>query len=214
MPNKDRLIREWVSMFGDFPEEWRTELRSSKAADDTSAEEEPDYDRVTLADWLHETYFDDGKKVEFTEEHIGLFGELLQLIMQYRPSDRPSVSELLKHPRRDGRGCNCNGPTASRDPDRIECLRHLSSEICAFEVGKSFADEEELDPCIYAKVIYPWFLACRKRGEETTTDEPVLALALVLRTSCPLACFWMRKAQTQNALHQQYGLWEDRGRER
>ncbi|KAL8918353.1 MAG: hypothetical protein Q9172_005464 [Xanthocarpia lactea] len=103
MLNKDRLIREWVSMFGDFPEEWGTELRRSKAADDTSAEEEPDYDCVPLADWLHDTYFNDDeevvfREVEFAEEHIELFGELLQSIMQYRPSDRPSVSELLIHP--------------------------------------------------------------------------------------------------------------------
>ena len=23
MPNKDELIREWISMFGDLPEEWK-----------------------------------------------------------------------------------------------------------------------------------------------------------------------------------------------
>ena len=71
--------------------------------DDTSAEEEPEYDRVPLADWLHDTYFNDDeevefREVEFAEDHIELLGGLLQSIMQYRPSDRPSVSELLKHP--------------------------------------------------------------------------------------------------------------------
>jgi hypothetical protein len=31
MPNKDELIREWVSMFGDLPEEWRERLPSGRA---------------------------------------------------------------------------------------------------------------------------------------------------------------------------------------
>lgn len=31
MPNKDDLIREWVSMFGDLPEEWGKALPSSSA---------------------------------------------------------------------------------------------------------------------------------------------------------------------------------------
>ena len=26
LPNKDDLVREWVSMFGDLPEEWRQSL--------------------------------------------------------------------------------------------------------------------------------------------------------------------------------------------
>ena len=31
MPNKDDLIREWVSMFGDLPGEWREGLPSLRA---------------------------------------------------------------------------------------------------------------------------------------------------------------------------------------
>lgn len=31
MPNKDDLIRDWVSMFGDLPEEWREDLPLTRA---------------------------------------------------------------------------------------------------------------------------------------------------------------------------------------
>ena len=31
MPSKDDLIREWVSMFGDLPEEWREDLPPTRA---------------------------------------------------------------------------------------------------------------------------------------------------------------------------------------
>ena len=31
MPHKDELIREWVSMFGDLPQEWREGLPSPSA---------------------------------------------------------------------------------------------------------------------------------------------------------------------------------------
>lgn len=31
MPNKDDLIREWVSMFGDLPEEWSEDLPPTTA---------------------------------------------------------------------------------------------------------------------------------------------------------------------------------------
>ncbi len=51
-----------------------------------------------MSDWLHETYFEDDKKAYFSKEDIEVAGALLQLIMQFRPSDRPRVFELLNHP--------------------------------------------------------------------------------------------------------------------
>ncbi|KAL2054438.1 hypothetical protein ABVK25_005186 [Lepraria finkii] len=91
MPNKDELIQEWISMFGDLPEEWREGLPSRRATEDFKSE------RVTLCDWLHETYFDDDKKQYFSKADIDTLGTLLQLLMQYRPSDRPRASDLLNH---------------------------------------------------------------------------------------------------------------------
>lgn len=54
-------------------------------------------DRVTLVDWLQETYFDDEKKPYFAKADLELVGELLKSMMQYRPADRPRVSQLLHH---------------------------------------------------------------------------------------------------------------------
>lgn len=59
--------------------------------------EDADFERFTLAGWLHETYFDDEKKTYFTETDIENLGSLLQWMMQYRPSSRPQTSELLGH---------------------------------------------------------------------------------------------------------------------
>ncbi|MCJ1425254.1 hypothetical protein MMC29_003142 [Sticta canariensis] len=91
MPEKDELIREWISMFGDLPDEWRDGLPSPRAIEDLESE------RVTLCDWLHETYFDDDKKQYFSKADIDTLGTLLQSVMQYRPSDRPRASDLLNH---------------------------------------------------------------------------------------------------------------------
>ncbi|KAL2038391.1 hypothetical protein N7G274_008730 [Stereocaulon virgatum] len=91
MPNKDDLIREWVSMFGELPEEWREGLPSPRATEDLESE------RVTLRDWLHETYFDDDKKQDFSKADIDSLDTLLQSVMQYYPSDRPRASDLLNH---------------------------------------------------------------------------------------------------------------------
>ncbi|KAL9125156.1 MAG: hypothetical protein Q9217_005595 [Psora testacea] len=72
MPNRDELIRGWVSTFGDLPEEWRGGLPSPRATEDLESE------RVTLCDWLYETYFDDDKKQCFSKADIdALVGDTL-----------------------------------------------------------------------------------------------------------------------------------------
>ncbi|KAL8689210.1 MAG: hypothetical protein Q9224_004693 [Gallowayella concinna] len=91
MANRDGLIREWVAMFGPLPDEWGHHLPSPGSSSE-------DLDEVTLSDWLHECYFDDDKPAGFAEAHIELVGDLLQSIMQYRPKDRLSISQILQHP--------------------------------------------------------------------------------------------------------------------
>ncbi|KAL8901294.1 MAG: hypothetical protein Q9207_005280 [Kuettlingeria erythrocarpa] len=90
MPKKHDLIQEWVSMFGPLPEDWKHLYSIPKA-------EIVAFDRVSLPDWLHDTYFDDDKTVGFAEGHIEVIGELLQSMMQYRPEDRPTISKVLQH---------------------------------------------------------------------------------------------------------------------
>ncbi|KAK0506878.1 hypothetical protein JMJ35_010578 [Cladonia borealis] len=91
MPNRDDLIREWVSMLGDLPQEWAEYLPPPQANGDLGIE------RCSLAEWLHQTYFDDEKTICFTKAEIQAAGDLLQSMLQYRPSNRPRASELLEH---------------------------------------------------------------------------------------------------------------------
>ncbi|KAL9638914.1 MAG: hypothetical protein Q9164_001255 [Protoblastenia rupestris] len=87
LPDRDSLIRNWISMFGDLPEEWR-----KHAPPEAEGEEQ-----ITLRNWLRETYFDEGKTSYFSETDIDRAGTMLQSLLRYRPSDRPRLSELLDH---------------------------------------------------------------------------------------------------------------------
>ncbi len=59
--------------------------------------DDPEFDRVTLKDWLQETYFEDDKKPYFSGSDIDALGTLLESVLQYRPPDRPRASDLLSH---------------------------------------------------------------------------------------------------------------------
>lgn len=113
LASKDVLVRDWISTLGPLPDEWKDHVPPK--AVDTESDEGP------LTDRLHETYFEphrlyeryceddvaacfaeahfeDNKTVRFAEAHIEVLEELLDSMMQYRPSDRPPIFELLKHP--------------------------------------------------------------------------------------------------------------------
>ena len=53
--------------------------------------------QVSLVEWLKETYFDDDKRTYFSKADIESACALLLSMMQYHPSNRPRVSELLNH---------------------------------------------------------------------------------------------------------------------
>ncbi|KAI4259249.1 MAG: hypothetical protein L6R42_004663 [Xanthoria sp. 1 TBL-2021] len=91
MPNKDNLIRNWIATFGPLPDKWTGHSPVSRTGNE-------DLDQSNLADWLHDTYFEDEKPVGFAEAHIEMAGEMLQSIMQYQPTDRPRLSQILDHP--------------------------------------------------------------------------------------------------------------------
>jgi len=62
--------------------------------DDTDDELES----LAMSAWLHETYFDGENKPHFSEEHIALLASLLEDMMKYHPSQRPTIAEIRKHP--------------------------------------------------------------------------------------------------------------------
>lgn len=73
------------------------ELLRKAASTNLKPPEDLEISPCTLAEWLHTTYFDDEKNAYFTEVEIQAAGDLLQSMMQYRPSDRPQASQLLNH---------------------------------------------------------------------------------------------------------------------
>ena len=57
-----------------------------------------DCHRERLTDWLYNTYFQIGFASEFTQTEIETFGDLLDSMLQYHAEERPTASEILKHP--------------------------------------------------------------------------------------------------------------------
>lgn len=55
-------------------------------------DEDPVYN---LEQWLDLTYFDDGKRIDFTREDIKQVARMIRGLLQWCPSERSSVSEVL-----------------------------------------------------------------------------------------------------------------------
>lgn len=89
MPDKGRLIQEWIATFGDLPIEWR--------ADYSNVEQSADVEPLSLTDWLHDCYFNEEKRPEFAEEHLEWLGDLITKMMCYSPEDRLSTQGILEH---------------------------------------------------------------------------------------------------------------------
>lgn len=99
MPSEDSLVLEWIAMFGDVPEEWRN--RAKVVVGDSKA----DFDKRSISAQLHAYYFGSEEtsycvqkgKPEFSTEDLELMGDLLSKMMRYRPEERLSTQEILKH---------------------------------------------------------------------------------------------------------------------
>ena len=91
MASKAPLVLEWMTRLGDVPEEW------SKQAKVVVGDCDDEIDGGSLSDWLHEIYFNGMGKVEFSEDNIEQLGDLLTQMMRYRPEDRLSSQDILKH---------------------------------------------------------------------------------------------------------------------
>jgi hypothetical protein len=70
-------------------------MRSSFESDADVAVESADFETAELSEWLHETYFDDGKPPYFTETDLKAVGEVLQRLLRFRPSECPSADNIL-----------------------------------------------------------------------------------------------------------------------
>lgn len=91
MQTKGGLILQWIAAFGSLPEKWKA--TANEIIGDTTA----DLDQRSVADWLHECYFDECRDPEFAEEDIRSLGDLIVKMMKYRPEDRLPTKEILEH---------------------------------------------------------------------------------------------------------------------
>lgn len=88
MPDKGRLIQEWMATFGGLPAEWRQH---------TPTEATSDLESMSITDWLHDCYFDQDRRPDYAEEHLEWLGDLLTKMMRWKPKDRLSAQEVLQH---------------------------------------------------------------------------------------------------------------------
>lgn len=88
MPDKGRLIQEWIATFGDLPDEWRQH---------TPTEATSNLECMSITDWLHDCYFGEDRRLDYAEEHLEWLGDLLTKMMRWKPNDRLSAQEVLQH---------------------------------------------------------------------------------------------------------------------
>ncbi|KAI9670219.1 MAG: hypothetical protein M1831_006433 [Alyxoria varia] len=89
MPDKSRLIQEWMATFGDLPAEWGARANVEKSND---------METLSITDWLRDCYFNnEEQRTDFAEEHLEWLGDLLGKMMRYKPEDRLPTREILQH---------------------------------------------------------------------------------------------------------------------
>jgi hypothetical protein len=57
-----------------------------------------DLETADLAQWLHETYYDDDKPPYFTKIDIQAVGKVLMRLLRIRPSERSSANDVILKP--------------------------------------------------------------------------------------------------------------------
>ncbi|CAF9908280.1 hypothetical protein IMSHALPRED_006629 [Imshaugia aleurites] len=90
--HKDELVDDWIDAFGDLPPEWKNHTPPGR-------DDSPPYGDWGVIDMLQSTV--DGLRpgdLWFSKPSLDTFGDLIISMTQYRPVDRPSASEVLRHP--------------------------------------------------------------------------------------------------------------------
>ncbi|KAI4716975.1 kinase-like protein [Aureobasidium sp. EXF-10727] len=93
MAQKEDVLQQIADLIGEPPERWQPEWKAMPKWDQVSGED-PVY---TLEEWLDLTYFDDNKRPDFTREEIKQFGEMIRGPLQWEPSVRSSVADILSN---------------------------------------------------------------------------------------------------------------------
>lgn len=95
MPAEAPLVLEWTAKLGDVPEEWQNRAKVVVGNCDDKMNED------SLSQWLCHLYFNGvtkgNREAEFSKEDIERLGDLLTKMMRYRPEERLSTQEILKH---------------------------------------------------------------------------------------------------------------------
>ncbi|KAG9943986.1 kinase-like protein, partial [Aureobasidium melanogenum] len=91
MARKEDILQQIADMIGEPPEKWQPKWKALPKWDQIY-DEDPVYN---LEQWLDLTYFDDGKRIDFTREDIKQVARMIRGLLQWCPSERSSVSEVL-----------------------------------------------------------------------------------------------------------------------
>ncbi|KKZ61962.1 hypothetical protein EMCG_03555 [[Emmonsia] crescens] len=92
MVTKNHLIQQMIISIRDLPKEWKSRYKPPDTKDFYMEES------FSLESWLHETYFDEDKKMDLSKAEIEMLAILLRRMIQYDRERRPSPSELLRDP--------------------------------------------------------------------------------------------------------------------
>ncbi|KAH0179481.1 kinase-like protein, partial [Aureobasidium melanogenum] len=91
MAKKEDILQQIADMIGEPPAKWQPKWKAMPKWDQVY-DDDPVYN---LEQWLDLTYFDDGKRLDFTREDIKQVGRMIRGLLQWCPSARSSVAEVL-----------------------------------------------------------------------------------------------------------------------
>ncbi|KAG9936620.1 kinase-like protein, partial [Aureobasidium melanogenum] len=91
MAKKEDILQQIADMIGEPPAKWQPKWKAMPKWDQVY-DDDPVYN---LEQWLDLAYFDDGKRLDFTREDIKQVGRMIRGLLQWCPSARSSVAEVL-----------------------------------------------------------------------------------------------------------------------
>ncbi|KAK6002877.1 hypothetical protein QM012_001627 [Aureobasidium pullulans] len=93
MAKNEDILQQIADMIGEPPEKWQSKWKEMPKWDQIY-DDDPVY---SLEQWLDLTYFDEGKRHDFTPEDIKQVGSVIRGLLQWCPTARSSVTEVLSN---------------------------------------------------------------------------------------------------------------------
>ncbi|KAI4727390.1 hypothetical protein E4T49_04884 [Aureobasidium sp. EXF-10728] len=91
MANREDVLQQIADLIGEPPERWQHKWKAMPKWGQVPGEDTV----YTLGEWLDLTYFDGDKRPDFTREEVKQFGKMIRGLMQWEPSVRSSIADVL-----------------------------------------------------------------------------------------------------------------------